>query len=49
MKTIQYLKYNWLFSLVVIMSLALVACSDEDEYNKQDAGSDKVLVESIRV
>lgn len=49
MKTIQYLKYNWLFTLMVIMSLGLVSCSDDDQYNKRNAGSDKVLIESIRV
>lgn len=49
MKTIQYLKCSWLFTLVVIMSLGLVSCSDDDEYNKRDADSDKVLIESIRI
>lgn len=49
MKIIQSLKYSWLFSFAVVISLGLVSCSDEDEYNKRDAGSDKVVVESIRV
>lgn len=49
MKTIQYLKYSWLFSLLIMMSGGLISCGDDDVYNKRDAGSDKVLIESIRV
>lgn len=49
MKTIQYLKDGWLVSLLAIISMGLISCSDDVEYNKQDAGSDKVLIESIRV
>lgn len=49
MKVMQYLKYSWLFSFVVIMNVGLIACSDEDEYNKRNAGSDKAVIESVRV
>lgn len=49
MKAKRYFTYGRIFFLLLVITAGLVSCEDENKYGETAAGSDKAVIESVRI